>query len=91
MYLHPLLFPGQHQYFYCILNGLVDLSLLELLNELIANKEVQLEITLVLLRQFDVLEDDWKAAWVFVHLGSELFDGPDQHVCVLTAHSEAHQ
>ncbi len=91
VYLDPLLFPRQEQNLYRTLDGLADISFLELLDQLIANKEIELEVVLALLGQLDVLEHHWQAMWLFPHPGCHLLNGPHEHLCIFAADSQAHQ
>lgn len=91
VYLHPLLFSGQQQDLYRILYGLTDLSFLELVDQLVAQEEVELEVVLVLLGQLHILQYNCEATRLLVHPGCQLLDGPHQHICIFAAHPQAHQ
>ena len=91
MYLHPLLLAGQQQDLYRIPYGLTDLPLLELVDQLVAHEEVELEVVLVLLGQLHVLEHRCQITRLLAHLGYQLLYGPHQHVCILATHPQTHQ
>ena len=91
MYLHPLLFSGQQKDLYRTLYGLADLPFLELVDQLVAQEEVELEVVLVLLGQLHILQHNCEAAGLLVHPGYQLLNSPHQHICIFTAHPQAHQ